>query len=55
MGSMTDVVVIVGAMGSAALRTLGREDWRAPGIQRFLPGHDHGSSHGIVRALIRLG
>src|SRR4051812_23296733 len=50
-----DVVVIgLGAMGSAALCTLARRGRRVLGIERFLPGHDHGSSHGITR-LIRLG
>jgi len=50
-----DVFVIgLGVMGSAALCTLARRGRRVLGIERFLPGHDHGSSHGITR-LIRLG
>ena len=50
-----DVAVIgLGAMGSAALFDLARRGVRAVGIERFEPGHDHGSSHGESRA-IRLG
>ncbi len=50
-----DVVVIgLGAMGSAALATLARRGARVLGIERFAPGHDHGSSHGETR-IIRLG
>jgi sarcosine oxidase len=50
-----DVAVIgLGAMGSAALVNLARRGVRAAGIERFMPGHDHGSSHGETR-IIRLG
>jgi sarcosine oxidase len=50
-----DVVVIgLGIMGSAALRTLASRGLRAIGIERFAPGHDRGSSHGATR-IIRLG
>jgi sarcosine oxidase len=50
-----DVVVIgLGAMGSAASRELACRGQRVLGIERFTPGHDRGSSHGITR-LIRLG
>jgi sarcosine oxidase len=50
-----DVVVIgLGVMGSAALCALARRGTRVLGIERFTPGHDRGSSHGVTR-LIRLG
>ncbi len=50
-----DVIVIgAGAMGSAALYHLARRGARALCIERFAPGHDHGSSHGTSR-IIRLG
>ena len=50
-----DVVVVgLGAMGSAALQALARRGRRVLGIERFAPGHDRGSSHGVTR-LIRLG
>src|SRR3954469_8212739 len=50
-----DVAVIgLGVMGSAALQALAGRVQRVIGIERFTPGHDHGSSHGITR-LIRLG
>jgi sarcosine oxidase len=48
------VVVGLGAMGSATLRELARRGVRALGIERFMPGHDRGSSHGETR-IIRLG
>ncbi len=50
-----DVAVIgLGAMGSAALFHLAQRGKGVIGIERFLPGHDRGSSHGESRA-IRLG
>jgi sarcosine oxidase len=50
-----DVVVCgLGAMGSAALHALARQGKRVLGIERYAPGHDRGSSHGLTR-LIRLG
>jgi len=50
-----DVVVVgLGAMGSAALHRLARRGIRAVGIERLVPGHDRGSSHGESR-IIRLG
>lgn len=52
---MHDVAVIgLGAMGSAALYHLARRGLSVAGMERFEPGHDHGSSHGESRA-IRLG
>ena len=50
-----DVVVCgLGAMGSAALHALARKGKRVLGLERYAPGHDRGSSHGLTR-LIRLG
>jgi sarcosine oxidase len=50
-----DVIVVgAGAMGSAALYHLSRRGLRVLGLERFEPGHDRGSSHGITR-VIRLG
>jgi sarcosine oxidase len=49
-----DVVVCgLGVMGSAALYELARLGVRVLGIERFAPGHAHGSSHGATR-IIRL-
>jgi sarcosine oxidase len=48
------VVIGLGAMGSAALASLARRGCRVIGIERFEPGHDHGSSHGATR-IIRQG
>src|ERR1043166_518862 len=50
-----DVVVCgLGAMGSAALRQLATRRLRVLGLERYAPGHDRGSSHGLTR-IIRLG
>src|SRR5262249_4478386 len=50
-----DVAVVgLGVMGSAALHSLARRGRHVVGIERFTPGHDHGSSHGLTR-IIRLG
>jgi sarcosine oxidase len=50
-----DVVVCgLGVTGSAALHELAGRGVRVAGIERFAPGHDHGSSHGETR-VIRLG
>jgi sarcosine oxidase len=50
-----DVVVCgLGAMGSAAVQHLARRGKRVVGLERYVPGHDHGSSHGGTR-IIRLG
>jgi sarcosine oxidase len=50
-----DVVVCgLGAAGSAALYQLAHRGVRVLGLERFVPGHDHGSSHGETR-IIRLG
>jgi sarcosine oxidase len=54
MAQFDSVVIGLGAMGSAALRELAARGQRVLGIERFSPGHDRGSSHGITR-LIRLG
>ena len=45
-----DVVVVgLGAMGSASLYQLARRGVRTIGIDRFVPPHDRGSSHGESR------
>lgn len=50
-----DVAIIgLGVMGTAALASLARRGCRVIGIDRFVPGHDRGSSHGLTR-VIRLG
>lgn len=50
-----DVVVCgLGAMGSAAVEHLARRGKRVLGLERYAPGHDRGSSHGLTR-IIRLG
>ena len=50
-----DVVICgLGAMGSAAAWQLARRGRRVLGLERFVPGHDRGSSHGRTR-IIRLG
>src|SRR2546423_8174940 len=43
------VVVGLGAMGSAAARSLGRRGVRTIGLERFEVGHARGSSHGPTR------
>jgi sarcosine oxidase len=48
------VVIGLGAMGSAAVASLARRGCKVVGIERFEPGHDHGSSHGATR-IIRQG
>jgi sarcosine oxidase len=46
----TDVVVVgLGAMGAMALWRLARRGVRAAGVEQFVPGHAHGSSHGGSR------
>jgi sarcosine oxidase len=45
-----DVIIVgLGAMGSAALYQLARRRLRVIGIDRFVPPHDRGSSHGESR------
>jgi sarcosine oxidase len=47
-----DVVVQgLGIMGSAAAYELARRGLRVLGLDRFPPGHAHGSSHGTSRAI----
>ncbi len=54
MADVYDVAVIgLGAMGSATLYNLARRGRRVIGFDRFVPGHDRGSSHGESR-IIRL-
>jgi sarcosine oxidase len=47
------VVCGLGVTGSAALRELALRGLRVLGIERFVPGHNRGSSHGATR-IIRL-
>lgn len=47
------IVIGLGAMGGAALCQLARRGVRATGIEQFVVGHEHGSSHGPTR-MIRL-
>ena len=54
---MSDFDVIVcglGATGCAALDRLATAGARVLGLDRYQPGHDRGSSHGLTR-VIRLG
>lgn len=54
MPNVYDAIVIgVGGVGSAALWQLAARGARVIGVDRFLPGHDRGSSHGETR-IIRL-
>jgi sarcosine oxidase len=53
MARIDTVVIGLGVMGSAALRSLAGRGARVLGIERFEPGHDRGSSHGATR-IIRL-
>lgn len=45
------IVLGVGGVGSAALYQLAGRGLRVLGIDRFAPGHSHGSSHGETRAI----
>jgi sarcosine oxidase len=45
------IVVGLGAMGSAALRSLAGRGLRPLGLERWEPGHDRGSSHGRSRVI----
>jgi sarcosine oxidase len=53
MARVDTVVIGLGVMGSAALRSIAARGVRALGIERFEPGHDRGSSHSATR-IIRL-
>jgi sarcosine oxidase len=54
LAEIHDVAVIgVGGMGSAAAYHLARRGLSVVAIERFSPGHDRGSSHGLSR-IIRL-
>src|SRR5580765_1896633 len=47
-----DVIVVgLGGMGSATVRSLADRGARVLGLERFTPGHDHGSSHGRSRII----
>jgi len=45
------VVLGVGGVGSAALYQLASRGLKVLGVDRFLPGHDRGSSHGQTRLI----
>lgn len=45
------IVLGLGGVGSAALYHLARRHTRVVGVDRFLPGHDQGSSHGGTRII----
>lgn len=45
------VVVGLGAMGAQALWRLARRGVDVMGVEQFVPGHDHGSSHGESRII----
>ncbi|MEZ5558060.1 MAG: N-methyl-L-tryptophan oxidase [Pseudomonadales bacterium] len=45
------IVIGCGGVGSAALFHLASRDARVLGLDRFPPGHDHGSSHGATRVI----
>ncbi len=50
MANAADVIVVgLGAMGSAALYQAAKLGARVIGIDRFIPPHDRGSSHGDTR------
>lgn len=51
MQTFDAVVVGLGGVGAAALYELARRGRRVLGIDRFLPGHDRGSSHGQTRII----
>jgi len=54
MANFDIVVCGLGVTGSAALHGLACRGVRALGLERFVPGHERGSSHGETR-IIRLG
>ena len=54
MAAVDVVVVGLGVTGSATLEQLAHRGQRVIGIERDVPGHDRGSSHGESR-IIRLG
>jgi sarcosine oxidase len=45
------IVIGVGGVGGAALYQLARRGLRVKGIDRFIPPHDRGSSHGQTRVI----
>ena len=52
MKQTADVIVIgIGGVGSAAISHLASAGANVIGIDRFPPGHDHGSSHGGTRII----
>ncbi len=53
MAGYDAIVLGVGGVGSAALFHLAKRGVRVLGIDRFVPGHDRGSSHGQSRIIRR--
>ncbi len=52
MANSFDVIVVgLGAMGSATLHQLAHRGHRVLGLEKFAPGHAHGSSHGKSRII----
>ncbi len=52
MSDNFDAIVLgVGGMGSAAAFELARRGRRVLALERFFPGHDRGSSHGVTRVI----
>ncbi|MDB5389146.1 MAG: glycine/D-amino acid oxidase, deaminating, partial [Planctomycetaceae bacterium] len=45
------IVLGVGGIGSSVLSNLARRGLRVLGLDRFPPGHSHGSSHGETRLI----
>ncbi|MBC8163999.1 MAG: N-methyl-L-tryptophan oxidase [Roseiflexaceae bacterium] len=45
------IIIGLGAMGSAAAYQLARRGQRVLGLERYTPGHTHGSSHGRSRII----
>jgi sarcosine oxidase len=55
MSDTYDVIVVgLGGMGSATVYHLARRGVRVLGLERFLPGHTNGSSHGDSRIIREL-
>jgi sarcosine oxidase len=51
MHSYDAIVIGAGGVGSAALYHLAKRGAKVLGLDRFPPGHDHGSSHGRTRVI----
>lgn len=51
MSAYDTIVIGCGGVGAAALYHLARSGKRVLGLDRYLPGHDRGSSHGDTRVI----